>query len=350
MKKSKKIISVLLAVVMAFSLALPAFAATGERGEICKSESITVKARETKEVTFTADKAGIYWFDSNAHDDTKGDLSLYLGDVYELHTEGDVTWSSGNQYFAMDKGEKITLKVENEKKLLSTKTVEYTIEYLGNAVLKLGKTKIDAEEKYFKFVADKAGYYNFKSNAPADSDSSIEIITADDWFWSDKNGYEDNFNFDITIPLDKGEECLVYISTWDSVPFNVTVSYNKNIKAEKVFLEYNEPGETITLDRNTIYLESLSFVPTGSIYTAGITASVDNEKIASVEIVDFDSLQITPHKVGTTTLTLKTADGSQTTYTLKVQPHILTLIQRIINVIRYRLPLRYIFLPFEFNF
>lgn len=333
MKKIKKIISVLLVVVMAFSLALPAFAETEPlmAGDICESYDFNVKPSKPVEYTFTAPEKGIYRFNVDDFIDSAGCGTYFTaGDMLRIHWGLDDYSYEGTNYCILDKNETVTLESHKDFVLSFGNRSEFSvnIEYLGNQTIDLGETKISGKSNFYTFVPEKDGYYSFKSEKNETMATSITPVKGDYYTWNGRYSlYGNNGKYDESQTMLKaGNEYIIFAGCGDNSTetktCTVNISFESDTKVDTVSLYSYDDGETILLDTTISFEESLTIDPDTVFYIGGVTVSVENEKIAEAEIDEDGYLIITAHKKGETMLTLTTETGNQVSYKIKVVSYI----------------------------
>ncbi len=341
MKMTKKILSVLLAVVMMFSFAAVAFAADGETGEIGKTYSFKLNAYEQREFKFTANKDGFYYADAEIAKNSSIRLTSDMSSASSISSGNDYLYGMSALY--LHKNDEFMVYVDNSAENIAVRDeITFTVNYLPDASLKEGKNTVDGALSFFRFTAKKDGLYNFRSSDSGSVDPAVVIYTADKLLWklgsNDNIGYEGDLNFDLTVPLEA--DTSYYAVVWcnnrnaESKPFTVTVSYNRDINAEKISLPTSKLSKnTITIFRTEEYCEYVDLVPSGAAYSDKLTVTVGNEKIITAEFINGNALKITALKVGKTTVTIAADSGVQQTYTVIVLPFIF----EVLSVLPYSL-------------
>lgn len=321
MKVSKKIISILLALVMAFSLALPAFAETekemGVYTEVCASYDFHLENNKTVEYTFTAPQKGVYFF-WNDYTFLERGVTISFGDFYEEEREplNAEPSSEGTTFRILEKNETVIIKAQKKFNLSADKTFDFrvTVEYLGNNTLKSGKNAIKNDDRFYIFKPDKDGIYNFKASDKV----YMSVIFDDSW--------DDDLS-SLTVKLKAGQEYIVELSSDVDgndkfVPYTVTTTYNPVIKADEAELELTyDCNDRFIIDRLAPSYAKIKYTPHSSRYTSGVTASFDKEGFADVEFTDDETIKITPHKIGKATMTLTTESGNQVSYVVYSVPY-----------------------------
>lgn len=330
MKLFRKIICILLALVMAFPLALPAFAQTEESTDYCASYSFHMTLFETVKYTFTAPEKGIYAFRSDVYYAGYG-ITLNIGGELDVLTGPDEPSVEGNNYFSLDKNETVEIMAHRGTWPLSLQPVisfSVDVEYIGNKTIGLGETKISGKSNFYTFVPEKDGYYTFKSEENKSMATNIDFVTGDPWIWDGMYRlYGDNGDYyEFRTMLTAGEKYVIFAACGDdsdeTKTCTVNISFEPDMKVDTVSLYSYDDGETILLDTIFGLEELLSYSPHTKKYCSGVTVSVENEKIAEAEIDEDGYLIITTHKKGETMLTLTTVTGNQVSYKIKVVSYI----------------------------
>lgn len=338
MKTTKKILSVLLAVIMMFSFAAVAFAADGEAGEIGKTYSVELKKGETKTFTFTAENDGFCYVDAVTLNDFSACVSVSSAN-YEVEDLVSKSGSFEPLCLILSKNEKFTVEVYNGHIDDVDIKVEFTVNQMDGKALYEGENTVDSDFSFFIFTPEKDGLYNFRSSDIGELCPYIEMYEKDNYIGSNYGiGYEDDYNFDFTAPLEAGKTYLVYIACdeadGETEPFTVTVSYNKEIKAEELYFPMLEREDDLVFYSNGIYSSNFFITPSGAEYSDEITVTVGNEKILKAEVTHGNNLDITTFRAGKTTITFSTESGLEKTFTIKVQPQFIRVLLSWLNSIK----------------
>ena len=321
MKTAKRFFSIILAMIMAFSFASVAFAADGENGEIDKTCTFDLKKGETKTFSFTADKDGFYLVYTDI-DESSSETVIMEIESEDYYSHGSAFQFDSNDFkrMTLKANDEFTIKFTNSDKETDSYKVEFTVKFMEPAPLAVGENRVENSVQYFSFTPEKDGLYNFRSSAAGKVDPDITVYgRALVYDFNDDSGYEDDYNFDLTLPLKAGETYTVEIKCYaDSgfEPFNVTISYNKEIKIEELIAL----RDIDVLYTKVHYGFGMYIVPSGAAYSDEITVTVGNEKILSAE-ADGDNLSITPHRIGKTTITVSTASGITQSSEIWVLPY-----------------------------
>lgn len=347
----KKTLSIVLALIMALSMAVPAFAAdyTIKLGE---EKAITVKSDEPLDLQFKPLKKGAYTVTVTI---TKGEYSSfevyaddedYIGGGYvengleELETCGsDIIVNSGSDvhiyfYHGSETTAKLNVKIND----------------FSGKKLKLGKNTVSDDYcTTFLFTASETGYYNFKSDADTDfSDPYIDIygmygyVAANDDNGRVNDGFSD-FNFDVSVYLEKGEMYFVNAYNYacyedvDPKAYTMTATYNLKEKVEELAIIGSwEETDIIKLAKDVEDYAFVCIVPTGALPTADIVITSSNDDIVAIDDYNRDTGEIDFHTVssGKATITVE-ANGMTAQIDVKVfsdfETFLLNLLDRLIN-------------------
>ena len=359
----KKVLSIFLAIIMAFSVSVTAFAATGTLN-LNEKKTVTVNPDVTKTYTFKASEQGIYVLKAKLITDKSGvaiDImhgdcyvyGTYLAANYETIDDGygeeyiyNEYMNEDQLYFCAGKGYSFTVELYGVTELddgtVSKKAkVELTVEKLDAKTAKLGKNTVSKYGNIFMFVPDKTGLYNFRSNAATVVDPYIEVIGVDGIIdCNHDNGFEDDANFDLTINLKKGKvymiNCETYSNDWmemePSKGYTFQIAFNKTIKAEQIGLDWYPDGTTIPMIKGDIDSFYVNVIPTGAVPTSKFTVTSSNEKVAAVVVdEEYNEVIIEAIKVGKTTITVCEANGATAEYTITVSPKIVRVMNNIFD-------------------
>ena len=304
----KKVLSIILALIMAFTIALPAFATNEQQVELGNRTNISVR-NEVKDVVFTPSKDGFYMLTVDGVGGNLDDVS------YMLSFNNTETWNEKEEIweyrFVGEEGKSAvaTFDAGNAGYTVSVLFEEVLFETLNEGK---NSVKIGPEERFFKFVPEKSGYYNFASECS--EVVAFEILDADELNdFNMGNGYE--AGFDWTVKLEAGKVYVAGISSEKEINCDVIVTCGKTEKVDKLYLNGRH-----WMSKDSIESIDLYFAPTGSITTADIKITSSDESIVSVGEFDrkFCDVVIGSHnKPGKAVITV-TADGVTETYKVKV--------------------------------
>lgn len=351
----KRIISILLAIITAFSISVTAFAAT-ETISVDKKITVTLKQDEEKTYSFKAPSQGIYKLTAKILNNGAAYAEIEHGsNSVETHyvsknTEGFFD-EKYDIYFCTEKGAAFKVNLENgyDEELNSEKTakVEITISKYSAAAAKVGKNTVSKNGDYFLFVPDKDGKYNFRSSADKALDPYIGIYDVDGFIeCNDDNGYENDMNFDLTVSLKKGKAYAVVCENnsvdFESEPtkgYSFTISYNKKIDVEKVNIDWYENGEKIIMYKGDWDLYYIHVTPTGAAPYADISVSLSNPNVIYAEFDNEENiLYVSAEKIGKSTITITDAKGAECEHKIVVLPAFFGFIRDIFARIFFWLP------------
>lgn len=319
----KKIISVFLAMVMALSISVVAFAV--ENWSVKLGETVTVnlsKGNPEKTYSFTADEQGIYVLKTKINSFGPFGLSINhnsqcIEKTYVLLNSYFSGYQYDEAYFCAEKGS--TFEISNNFGISEPEypvNAEFTIEKYDAPIAKIGSNEVEQGGSYFLFVPENSGKYNFRSTAPDTIDPKIEVYDENGLVGeNDNNGYEDDDNFDLTLTLEKGKIYGIKCETDNG--YNFTISYNADIKPEKIVIN---DGRVIQLLKGQQYVASVEIIPNGSLPYANYTVESSNESVASVTINNDGDLVVTSHKKGVAEITLTDESGASSKCLVLVVP------------------------------
>ena len=359
----KKILSILLAIVIACSVSVTAFAATGTLN-FNEKKTVTVNLDSSKIYKFKAPEQAVYVLKAKLISDcavvyvdifhgeyhVNGSGIYYYTDVYydeNGNEKYDKVVNDAELYFCAEKGSSFEIELYNSSEDGSYQTqkakVELTVTKFDAKTAKVGKNTVSKNGNIFVFVPDKSGLYNFRSSATGMIDPYIEVNDINGTLsYNDDNGYENDLNFDLTVNLKKGKiyalRCETYTSDFEasepSKGYSFKIAYNKDIKAEQISLDWYGAEDEFTLAKGDDMFYTINVVPTGALPTSKFTAVSSNEKVATVEVDDEGILYIEAKKMGKTTVTVYEANGASAEYTIVVVPKIVRIANDIIDSIR----------------
>lgn len=308
----KKIISIFLAVIMAFSISVVAFAAENRAVKLGETVTVNINKGDPEETySFTADEQGIYVLKTKINSFGPFGLSINhnsqcIEKTYVLLNSYFSGYQYDEAYFCAEKDS--TFEISNYFGIDKPKyplNAEFTIEKYDAPTAKIGSNEVKQGGSYFLFVPENSGKYNFRSTAPDTIDPKIEAYDENGLVGeNDNNGYEDDDNFDLTMTLEKGRIYGIKCETDNG--YNFTISYNADIRPEKIVIN---DGRVIQLLKGQQYVASVEIIPSGSLPYANYTVKSSNESVASVTVNDDGDLVITSHKKGVAEITLTDESG-----------------------------------------
>ena len=367
----KRIISILLAVVIAISAAVVSFA---KSSVITAGTAVTanVKEGDSADYVFTSPETAVYKLTLKALTKTFSEIMLNCDeDEYSGGYSRTVEYDNYNtentftEYFAAHKGSSYTLSVINnsdiynkiEKKelgLSSTASIELKITKTTVPEVKLGgKYTVSAhssdgiftDDVYYFMKPAKSGYYNFRTQDISDS-VIPEIAVFSDTLngeYSDGFASADEIAIDFTTYMEAGRLYLIDISAFTlddeegkpfDVKFTLTVNDGNNIPAEEIYAE----SPKISMARNDVEFNSCVIYPSGAtpFKEEDITITSSNPKVADVTFyevsgnyisMDIDSFRF----FGKTTITVDLPNGLSTEFKVYVKPRIILFIENIFS-------------------
>ncbi|MCQ2472502.1 MAG: pilus assembly protein N-terminal domain-containing protein [Clostridia bacterium] len=336
----KKLISIILAVVMMLSFTVPAFAAS-ETVSLGEVKTLSLKSGAYKRFNFAPDESALYSINAEMLNNGAAKISVSVDDVIveegsciNMDDEEDAigVFNADIKFYAKS-GSEVEITVSNEMgEYYGTAQVKFSVAKSDAKELKLGTNTTANGGSWFIFTPDQSGYYNFCSSSPKNIDPEIDLYSTEGYIDSSSdNGreYPDgsvDLNFDYTVYLEAGEPYALHVYALDEefdvmdAQIKFDAAFNKEIKAEKLALEWMDDEDTIEMAVGNEYSNSILVVPTGAVPTTKVKVSVGDESIASIDYdEETQEIYITANKKGTTTLTISTDDGLSCTYKIKVQ-------------------------------
>lgn len=308
----KKIISIFLAVIMAFSISVVAFAAENRAVKLGETVTVNINKGDPEETySFTADEQGIYVLKTKINSFGPFGLSInhnsqFIEKTYVLLNSYFSGYQYDEAYFCAEKDS--TFEISNYFGIDKPKyplNAEFTIEKYDAPTAKIGSNEVKQGGSYFLFVPENSGKYNFRSTAPDTIDPKIEVYDENGLVGeNDNNGYKDDDNFDLTLTLEKGRIYGIKCETDNG--YNFTISYNAEINPDEIVIN---DGRVIQLLKGQQYVASVEIIPSGSLPYANYTVKSSNESVASVTVNDDGDLVITSHKKGVAEITLTDESG-----------------------------------------
>lgn len=302
----KKVISIVLAIIMAFSVSVTAFAATSTVKAGVK-KTVTLTADVEKDYQFTAEEKGIYTIKANVLSEEGIVYATVIRRGNEvafatLVPDGFYTeWENEELYFCANEGSVFTLDfyaVEDES-LPEKVKIEFTVSKFDAPEIQLGKNKTAKDGTVFLFVPEKTGYYNFRSAAASNVDPYISVFDVNGSIdFNHDSGLPGDLNFDLSVKLTKdkvyGIECVP--DEFDNSvkkSFNFTVSYNKNIEAEYVDVyDFDYSDDPITSDDNIVLCKGdteyfyINVAPYGAVPTTEINMFISGNAAYVEQMAD----------------------------------------------------------------
>lgn len=321
----KKLLSIVLAVVMMFSISMIAFAADSTSIELDKEYTVTLKADEAN-YTFIAPEDGAYVISASlkANDDDFGFATVSVGDednivssIYLYYINGlededglfDVAELNDKDLFMAKKDAPLTVSVNTSFPYVEDDSIEYsdtTVTFKITSVndlreIKIGESYTVLGDEYFIFKPTEDGIADIWSHQC----QSISIMDTDGNIYYGDKDFLTGFPADVAFEYEAGKIYGVYVES-----------------------DYNDEGESIdsifhvvdakTVRPDVIEMDDITVIwgqdeflwadiyPLGSIYNCGeFEYSIENEKIATVEYdSESESYVIHGRRPGKTTLTV----------------------------------------------
>ncbi len=313
----KKALSIILALIMALTMALPAFAADNEI-KLGEPKQASVGIGEKAELVFTPKEDGIYTINCEMVEGEEDSVSFWFDlnciQNYVYNAKGEE--ESIKLLFIGQKGKSIPIYFDTWMDLPYTVSVKIDKVDCSSLSEGVNSVKVNRGGSAFLFVPEKDGYYNFASECKNDVDFEI-IDSADLEEYNDDNGYKCDRNFDCTVSLKAGEMYLITVSHLDKKPVadcDVIITYGKTENVEKIKVLGSH-----WLERNTVEFVYIDFTPSGSWPTADVKATSSDESVISIGGYDaeFGEISVITHGTGKAVITV-TADGVTETFKVKV--------------------------------
>lgn len=336
----KKALSLILALILALTMALPAFAADNEI-KLGEPKSVSVRDGKTVEVSFTPEENGIYIFKCDYIENC--DIPYYTSD-FNYWSYNCMTNEGGNiffmdciaNYFIGEKGRTYTITFGDESdEFYSDGDTTVTFEN-GSAFGSLNDGRnsltIKGDGAVFTFVPESSGYYNFASEC--DEDVAFTIIDAGELeAYNDDNGYKNDDNFDCTAELEAGKTYLVGIDVHRSIfidldtgeykfipeetECDVIITYGKTEKVEKIRI-----GEFIDqhlFSKDDFGWLDVSIAPSGALATTDVKITSSDESVVTIDDYDeeYGEIRFSTHNSGKAYITVTAGDKTKT-YRIKV--------------------------------
>ena len=223
----KKVLSIFLAIIMALSVCVTASAAS-DTINLSEKKTITLNRDEEKIYSFKAPQQGIYKLNAKILTEGWADIDVMFNDnivtassVYKDDSENgdEIIFESDDScelYFCAEKGSAIAIRTVfdffgleslfEEVEVGQSVKIDITVTKFNAPTAKIGKNAVSKDGDIFLFVPDKSGNYNLRSNADENIDPCIEVNDINGSLaFNDDNGYRDDYNFDLTVNLEKGK-------------------------------------------------------------------------------------------------------------------------------------------------
>ncbi len=320
----KKLLSILLAVVMMFSISIIAFAADSTSIEIDKEYTVTLE-NSTKEYTFVAPEDGAYLISASilykkdslgtatVTVDKEGETLSYINLFYWDNTEMDILLDfrclEDEDVFMATKGSKLTVtaeagmpEYEPDDVRFPEATFTFKITSANNLrEIKIGESYTVKGEEYFIFKPAEDGVIDIWSHQCP----SISVMDIDGNAYYGELDSLTGFPADVAFEYEAGKIYGIYVdSGYDE----------ENNPVDSVF----HVADATTIQPDVIEIDDITVIwgqdeliladiyPIGSRYNCGeLECSIENEKIATVEYdSDLETYVIHGRRPGKTTLTI----------------------------------------------
>lgn len=347
----KKTISILLAVIMMFSLSTASFAGSSTV-ELDKEYTVTVDKDKTFLLTIPED--GVYKIFASI-DNSVGDFNMasvsvdfndsivstlfvsYFNSEYDVEFPIDVNILSDEDYFVAGKDASITVELENYQDYfeeeISAPTVTFSVSKVDNLpeIRMNGSYSFTGESAYFILKPTEDGIYNLNSTLPCDDVSVMDSDGNIEYSYFDSES-----SLDFSFIVEAGKLYCIYLACFDEdiaeFSFNVT-------DATKIAIEEIELGDFYVVSGNMDWNYPI-IRPYGACYNFDeLEVSVGNEKIATAEYDPEDgSIVVYGNRPGKTTLTVtEPVSGVSTTVEVKVVSRIADFFSNLFYNIAFRI-------------
>lgn len=318
----KKLLSIMLAIAMMFSISVIAFAADGSTIELGREYTVTLN-NDTATYTFKAPEDGAYRISASiirengklgmayvtvgTEDSYYSTLMLYYYEDSELEDLVGVANLYDDDVFMAAKDKELTVSIESGSSLVDTENVNLpTVKVKFNITkvenlreMKMGESYTVNGEEYFFLRPTEDAVYDFWSH------DCIEVSIMD----LDGNIYGDSrfgdYPVDVTYDAKAGELYCIYVKgnyteDGESVDSVIHVVDSKTIEPDTIDLE----------DITVFWHDTTSFYP--EVYPIGanckcsdLEVEVANDKIATVEYdAENDMFWVYGKRLGKTELTV----------------------------------------------
>ena len=328
----KKTISILLAVIMMFSLSTASFAGSSTV-ELDKEYTVTVDKDKTFLLTIPED--GVYKIFASI-DNSVGDFNMasvsvdfndsivstlfvsYFNSEYDVEFPIDVNILSDEDYFVAGKDASITVELENYQDYFEEEipapTVTFSVSKVDNLpeIRMNGSYSFTGESAYFILKPTEDGIYNLNSTLPCDDVSVMDSDGNIDYSYFDSES-----SLDFSFIVEAGKLYCIYLACFDEdiaeFSFNVT-------DATKIAIEEIQLGDFYVVSGSMDWNYPI-ILPYGACYNFDeLEVSVGNEQIATAEYDPEDgSIVVYGNRPGKTTLTVtEPVSGASTTVEIRV--------------------------------
>lgn len=320
----KKLLSIVLAVVMMFSISMIAFAADSTSIELDKEYTVTLKADEAN-YTFIAPEDGAYIISASlkveehdigfatvsvGNDDfVFSSMVLFYVNAVDEENPIDMSRLNDNDLFMAKKDEALTVSVNTGFPYFDDEDIEYfdtTVTFKITSASDLREIKIGESynvngEEYFLFKPTEDGIADIWSHQC----QSISIMDTDG---NTYYGYKDllaDFPADVAFEYEAGKIYGVYVESdyndeGESIESAFHVVDAKTVRPDVIEMD------DITVIWGQDDIISAEIYPLGSVFNCGeLEYTIENEKIATIEYdSDLETYVIHGRRPGKTTLTV----------------------------------------------
>lgn len=331
----KKVISVILAIVMTFSISVTVFA-ENDTVKLNEKNIVSIGIRGNKEFyNFTTAEKGIYVLKAEIIDSGSVKYSVIYNSNSVITTRVNQITKQNEVLFCAEENSTLSIMVHDaylDTAVTGDETVTsaFIIEKYDVPTAIIGENKVKDSGTYFSFIPEQSGYYNFHSNAPEGVDPKIEIYDINGLKdENDNSGLKDDKNFDLTANLEKGK---VYgIKCEASSGFSYTVSYNKkvglgNLIIDNGYIMFERLNIADFFVANNHYEVPLTYVPNGAKEYTNLKAESGDENVVSASINSDGNLVLDTHNAlfSTVTITITSDNGLKVDYNILVMSEGLT--------------------------
>lgn len=320
----KKLLSVVLAVVMMFSISIIAFAADKSSIEIDKEYTVTLE-NSTREYTFVAPEDGAYRISASIlykkgsfgtatvtvgnEEEMLSNLNLFYWDDTEMDILLNFRCLEDDDIFMAAEGSKLNVTVESgasdddpEEAKLPEATITFKITCLKDLrEIKIGESYTVNGKEYFIFKPTEDGIIDIWSHLC----TSISVMDTDGFTYYGEQDVLTGFPADVAFEYEAGKTYGICVDSIYDEENNPIDSVFHVVDAKTV-----QPDIIDLEDITVVWGDTESFYPQiyplGSIYNCGeLEYAIENEKIATLEYdSELDIYVIHGRRPGKTTLTV----------------------------------------------
>lgn len=326
-QKMKKVISLILAIIMTFSISFTAFA---ETGTVKPGERITISTNDnvTKIYNFKVPESGIYVlkteifgfgnFRASVIKNLKNIATAHCS-VFEGSLGNDYT---SDVYFCAEKSSTLIISVEHlsyEKSPESPAKSEFVIEKYDAPIAVVGDNRVEKiHDDWYIFIPEQSGCYNFVSNASGVKQPHIELYDANGLVSRSGVGVgQDINNFTMSVNLEKGKLYGINCGYANNGGYSYTISYDKYIKPESIYLD--DMDKEVLMYKGQKDEFPIGILPTGATPYAILSAKSADESIATASISNDGKLVIKAKGIGKTVITVCEENGASCECSVEVE-------------------------------